>query len=261
MKKTIITLILIGIAIYGLGCCGAVDKAKEMAEEVEGTVETAARLSEEMEKLKNEDGEFELTQSRIDKFIREFPIFEKAMKEKSDEVEKTEDEFQKGMKSLSEISNIDEDLRSAGIENTAEFYLTMTEVSAAMFYLAFKSAMEEARTEMDKQVAEMEKQLEDPNIPEEQKEVIRQTIEGLKESDTTDSEIPDALNEKEIELVRKNFDKLADVLGMDVVLEEESEEEISTEEAEETENDEETEAETDKPEPKTGGKQKGARVQ
>lgn len=263
MKNTIITLILIGIAIYGLGCCGAVDKAKEMADEVEETVETATEISKEMEELRGEDGEFELTQRRLDKFMKEFPIFKKVMEEKADKVEQSKDDFKKGIKSLSEFSDINKDLKDAGMDNPAEFYLTMTEVSAAMFYLSFESSMKEAEAQMKKQIEEMKKQLEDPDTPEQQKEVLREAIEGMKESEETEREIPDMLTEDELKLVRNNFDELADVLGMDVELEKETEEEAAVEETETGGSEEPAEKKEEPKQPSTGkgGAKKGTRVE
>jgi len=261
MKKTIVAMLIIGIALFSFGCCGAVDKAKEMAGEIEETAGAIERFAKEVEELKGEDGKFELNQRRIDKFIQEFPIFQEVIEAKGDEIDQSKDDFSKGMKSLSSLSNIDKDLRAAGIDNPAEFYLTMVEVSAGMFYLAFETQMAEAKEAMGEQVEVMKKQLDDPNVPEDQKEMLREAIEGLEEDDIEDAEIPDDLDKNEIELIRKNFDKIAEVMGMEVTLTETAEvAEIPETESETAEP--ETPAEpAKKPAPATSGKTKGARVE
>ncbi|HDR91204.1 MAG TPA: hypothetical protein ENN75_03025 [candidate division Zixibacteria bacterium] len=260
MKRIIVAMLIIGIALISFGCCGVVDKAKDMAKEVEETAGAIGRFAEDVEKLKGEDGNFELNQRRIDKFIREFPIFQAVIEAKGDEIDKSKDDFSKGMKSLSSLSNIDKDLRAAGIDNPAEFYLTMIEVSAGMFYLAFETQMAEAKKGMSEQVEIMKKQLDDPNIPEEQKEMLREAIEGLSGDDIDDAELPDDLDKKEIELIRKNFDRLAEVLGMEVTLTEEVEEGETTE-PESAEIEEAPADPAKKPAPQTSGKAKGARVE
>ncbi len=263
MKKTIVALVLIGIIIYGFGCCGVLDKAKDLAKDVESTVDAMARFSEDIEKLKNEDGEFVLTQARIDKFIKQYPIFKEIVEKKGEEVESAKDDYSKGMKSLNELANLDKDLRDAGIDNPAEFYLTFGEISAGMLYLSFEHYAKATKEGMSDQAAEFKKQLEDPNTPEDQKEMLREAIKAIEEVGQEKPDVPGELNEDEVDLIRKNFDAIAKLLGMEFP---ETQGDQETEEAEVAEAEEPKTEEAEKPAaPKPpqgqGGKPKGARVE
>jgi len=260
MKKLTVAVVITIVVFYGLGCCGAVDKAKDIAEEVEKSADTAARLVEEMDALRDDNGNFEITQARIDMFISEFPIFKDVMKAKADEVEENKGDFQKGLKSLAEFVNIDKDLRKEGMKNPPEFYLTMTEVSAGLFYVSFEGAREKADAEMQKQIAIMKQQLENPDIPKEQKEIFRTTIAEMEEPDTIKAEIPEVLTEKELALIRKNFDKLVEAFGMQIELKEEAGEQVEDTDVEKPADEPKDEAAKVEPVTPKGGKQKGERV-
>lgn len=266
MKKTIVALVLIGIIFYGFGCCGVLDKAKDLASDVESTVDAMARFSEDIEKLKNEDGEFVLTQARIDKFINQYPIFKEVGEKKSEEVEASKDDYSKGMKSLSELANLDKDLRNAGVDNPAEFYLTFGEISAGMLYLSFEHYAKATKEGMSDQAAEFKKQLADPNTPEDQKEMLREAIKAIEEVGQEKPDVPSELNEDEVDLLRENFDKIAKLLGMEFPETQPDQETEETEEAEVTETEkpkaeEPAKPATPKPAQGQGGKPKGARVE
>ena len=218
VKRTMIIMLLLAIALFSFGCCGGIDKAKEMAEQIEETAKAAGHFAEEIEKLQDGDGNFTLTQSRIDMFIKEFPTFKEVMEEKAKKVEESDDDdFGKAMSSIGEFTDIEESLLDAGVKNPAEFYLTMIEVTAGFFVITSENVMKDAKGAVSQQIDIMKEQLENPDLPKEQKEALETTIEELEEAQDEETEMPEDITKSELELVRKNYDIIAKTLGMEIV--------------------------------------------
>ena len=124
------------------------------------------------------------------------------------------------MVGITEFASLDKDLRNAGIDNAAEFYLTLIEVSAGIYYIIYEEQMESAKEEIAKGIEEMKKQLENPDVPEDQKEAIREAVKSMEESETF--EAPEGLTGDELSLIRANFDKLVEVMDIEIEQEEET---------------------------------------
>ncbi|RKZ30287.1 hypothetical protein DRQ36_06075 [bacterium] len=218
MRRFVALLLVVLIAVFGIGCCGAVDEAKEVAKAAKEVADAATKFAEDMEKLKDEEGNFELTQKRIDRFIEHYPVLMRIIEEKQDKVERAESES--SMVGITEFASLDKDLRNAGIDNAAEFYLTLIEVSAGIYYIIYEEQMESAKEEIAKGIEEMKKQLENPDVPEDQKEAIREAVKSMEESETF--EAPEGLTGDELSLIRANFDKLVEVMDIEIEQEEET---------------------------------------
>jgi hypothetical protein len=204
------------MAIFIAGCCKTAEKAQEIVESAKEIGETAVQLAEDFEKLQDEDGNFELTQDRLDKFFKYYPIFIETITEKGEKVEAMEDDFYKSMMGIQEFTKFDKSLRKAGIDNPAELYLTVSEVSTAFFYLSAEKHIGFAKEQISESMSLVKEQLENPDLPEEQKKALREAIAEMGSNpEALEVELPDNLTEKELELVKTNFAKIAESLGIE----------------------------------------------
>ncbi len=212
MKKAFVLIPILLVALLATGCCKQIDKAKE-------ATEVGARLSEDFAKLKDSEGNFELTPARLDKFFTHYPIF-KALLEKKNEQAENLSENDNDLMALDLYVKLDKDLRDEGIDNPAEFYLTMAEVTAGFYYVTSKDFMQKAKGQLSEAVTNLKAQLNSPDMPEEQKAEIREAIAEMESSDDTAIELPSGLTEQELSLIEANLDKIATLLELETPKEE-----------------------------------------
>ncbi|HHS50737.1 MAG TPA: hypothetical protein ENN07_06430 [candidate division Zixibacteria bacterium] len=218
MKKLILGIIIISIALLATGCCDSVEKAKDIAQTAKETSQTISRFSEDMAKLRDEDGGFKLTPARLDRFFTNYPIFVEIVSAHDERIDEIDEDFERAMVGMETLVKLDKDLRDAGINNPAEFYLTMGKVSAIFFYISSQEYLSEAQGQMAEAIEAMKEQLDSPDIPEEQKAMMREAIAEMEASaeETEDTELPDDITQNEIELVRRNFKRIAETMGIEI---------------------------------------------
>ncbi|MCK5833758.1 hypothetical protein KAH81_08830 [bacterium] len=217
MKKLLYGIFILMAALLVVGCCKSVDKAKDIAKTAKNATQVATRLTKDIGELQSEDGHFDLTQARLQKFFKNYPIFVSVIESKSEKVDNMEEGYNKDMMSIESFVKLDEDFRKAGIDNPAEFYLTIVEVSGAYSYVASKEFMENAQGQMDEAITAMKAQLQNPDLPAEQKAAIKDAIAEMNSTNTEEAQgdLPEGLTQVEIDLVKANFDKISEILGMD----------------------------------------------
>lgn len=225
MKKYILFLMAVLIGVFAVGCCGSVDKAKDMADSAKEFAEAADDISKDMQGLRDDDGNFELTKERINRFLKNYPVFVKVIMEKDEKVVEDPKKASQVLSNVSEVASLDKDLRKAGIDNTAEFYLSYSEIMAGVTYINYEKAREEFKGEMDQQVIKMKEQLKNPDLPEEQKAMIESSIGQLQEQQEK-AALPDNITEEELELIRENLDEILETTQMNLESEEKPQEEM-----------------------------------
>jgi len=130
-------------------------------------------------------------------------------------VEKFDEELAK-LKNPDEILTLNEDVQKAGVQNVPEFYLTMGEVTTGVHFIVAQMGMATAYKSVGAAAEQMKKQLEDPNVPEEQKKAIREGLASMEKSQQQQMEKPENLTDDEMGLIKINFDRLAPLFGIDV---------------------------------------------
>lgn len=207
----VVALIVATIAIFGIGCCKCGEKAKDLVD----FGKMGEKLAKEMDNLKDADGNFTLTQERIDKFIKNYPIYMKIIKEKVQNIDETKGDLAKNVVGFAEVSKIYNDLHKAGIDNIAEFFLTTNEVWLGVSYVLGMRTIESAKPDIDKSIEQAKALLDDPKVPEEQKKAIRDAITSA-ETQKSSIQKPDALTDEEIALIDANLEKLGEVMDFKV---------------------------------------------
>lgn len=151
-----------------------------------------------------------LTEAELQKFMKVFPVAK-------DEIEKSGKEFESSDENIEswigqfgkmnmEVAGLDAKLSAAGMpwkEFWPAFAKTWTASIAVM--------MEEEMGEMDEGMAEIEKQLKDPNIPDAQKEMMKAALGAMNEM----KKISDKVPQSNKDVVKKHWDDLAKLFEMD----------------------------------------------
>lgn len=167
-----------------------------------------------------------LNESEMQRFLKALPVFLAEMKKVDKELSVSENsgELLASLQAYAtlnkEIPGLDAKLRSAGM-GWNEFWPVCAKTFMAFSAVMYDSGMAVVKKEMankDAQIAQLEKQLKDPNIPESQKQVIRSSIEAFKSSlqifsqmDTVFNKVPQ-INKA---LVKKYIKELSAILERD----------------------------------------------
>jgi len=151
-----------------------------------------------------------LSEGELQKFMKVFPVakgeIEKSGKEfdsKNDNIESWIGQFATMNK---EVAGLDAKLSAAGMpwnEFWPVFAKTWTASIAVM--------MTEEMGEMKEGMAEIEKQLKDPNIPDAQKEMMKAALGAMNEM----KKIADKVPQGNKDVVKKHWDELAKLFDMD----------------------------------------------
>jgi type III secretory pathway component EscV len=193
-KFTFLALLLLLGSFLLTGC-----KGKEST--AEGGEETSTE--KQVEKASEEENPL-LTEKEVVAFIEAFPVFVKITKKAEKEIDPLSDKknLVSGMRVAGKFQQYAEEL-DAGLKDygfTFEtFSATYAKVMAAFAFGQMNEAMESSKVQM-------KQMLDNPNIPEEQKEEIR---EGLKEME--ESEEMKAAKEN-WKIVEKHKDELIEIL-------------------------------------------------
>jgi hypothetical protein len=167
MKRfMLVPLVLLSVVFLTTGCGGKGD-------------ETSGETSSEKNIEKQEEVEnLYLTEKEVKAFIKAYPVFVKITEKKKEDIEPLADkeDLISGMKITSEFNEYAEEIDAA----LKDYGFTLESFSAAYGKIMAAYAygqMAGAAGEM------MKKMLENPNVPEEQKEEIRKSMKEAEESE------------------------------------------------------------------------------
>ena len=166
-----------------------------------GAPEEAAEVTPVEPKGAEEIAYASLSEAEIQQFIKVFPMVREEMEKAGKDFE-MEGEAGDVLSALAQMATINKDvagldarLKAAGM-SWEGFYTTMSKVLMA----AGASAIMEQKDE----IAEAKAQLNDPNIPQAQKEMMKQAFESLDETMKLYEKVP----EQNVKLVKKYWDDL-----------------------------------------------------
>lgn len=151
-----------------------------------------------------------LTEGELQKFMKAFPVAKDEIEKSGKEFEGGDDDIESWIGQFStmnqEIAGLDAKLAAAGMpwnEFWPAFAKTWTASIAVM--------MSEEMGEMEEGIAEIEKQLKDPNIPDAQKEMMKAALGAMQEM----KKIADKVPQDNKDVVKKNWDELTKLFEMD----------------------------------------------
>lgn len=151
-----------------------------------------------------------LTEAELQKFMKVFPvakeIIEKSGKEFKGDVENWEGWTGQFSTADKEIAGLDVKLRAAGMP-WDEFWPVFGKVMTASVANMFDAEM----GKMDKNFKEMEAQLNDPKIPEAQKEMMKQAMSQMQDVKKMYGKVPQANKA----LVKKHWDEISKLLEIE----------------------------------------------
>jgi hypothetical protein len=175
------------LCVLCLSMCGAPEEAAEVTPAEPGSAAEIAYAP--------------LTEAEIQQFIKVFPVVKEEMEKAGKELEAEggADDVLSALGQMAtinkEVAGLDAKLKTAGM-SWEGFYTAMTKVLMA----AGASALMEQKEE----IAEAKAQLNDPNIPEAQKEMMKQAFESLDETMKVYEKVP----EQNVKLVKKYWEDL-----------------------------------------------------
>ncbi|MEO0160796.1 MAG: hypothetical protein ABIL39_05765 [candidate division WOR-3 bacterium] len=167
-----------------------------------------------------------LTENEIQRFLKVLPTFVEIVNKEGKEslLNVSPDDAFTTLQEVGTLNRqmaaLEAKLREAGM-GWNEFWPTYAKTMlayAAIIYDSMKAELQKSETEIKTQIAEIERMLKDPNVPEAQKEIFRQSLEAYKknkeihaEVDTFYAKVPTANKQ----IVRKYFLTLTNILKQD----------------------------------------------
>lgn len=193
MRKFMFVPVLLLLAVFlSTGCKG--EQSSEGKEET-----STEKKTDKVWKEVN----LKLTEKELMAFMKAYPVFVDITKKKGKEIEPLaeKENLMSGMKMAGELKEykeeIDKALKDYGF-TFESFYETYGKVMGAVFYGTMNEVMEQS-------TAEMKKMLDNPDIPEESKAEIR---ESLKEMQETDESEEAKANKENWNVVKKHKEEL-----------------------------------------------------
>ncbi|MGB3478017.1 MAG: hypothetical protein WBB67_02540 [bacterium] len=188
MKK----LLMLGLlSVFFVAFCGAPPEGETEAEP------TGSKTSSEVAYGR-------LTEGELQKFMKAFSVakveIEKSGKEFKGEVENWEGWMGQFSTIDKEVPGLNAKLTAAGMPWN-EFWPAL----AKTWMASVANMMSEEMDEMEQSLAEVEKQLKDPNIPEAQKEMMKTGLNAMKEMKKIAEKVPQGNKD----LVKKHWDELS----------------------------------------------------
>jgi hypothetical protein len=197
MKRfTFFVVLFLILSFLLVGCGGGQDSPSE---EPSGKIE---------EKVKAKDmDDFLLTEKEIKSYLKAAPAYVKVMKELSEKYEgiSTKNVMRGAVAAKKALREINSTLKPYGF-TMESFFVVQTKVLGTYGYMMGLEAKEQAK----KNIPQLKKMLNNPNITEEQKEDIKKSIEELEKED--DSEEAKAYR-KNMKIVKEYKDKLDDLFS------------------------------------------------
>lgn len=153
----------------------------------------------------------DLTEQKIENYIDVYQKLREIAPDILEQINKNPENSDIGLEKFSEIESV---IKDGGFRSFADFVRTNAKIGAIFTVIQANSAMENyedlnewSNESFDSGIAEYEKLIADPNIPEENKKEYRQAIEELKKSQNEVNDDWDA-NKKWANLVLKGVNKI-----------------------------------------------------
>jgi len=188
-KFMFVPVLLLLVGFLMTGCKG--EKSAGAKEE--------ASAEKKVEKASEEENP-KLTEKELLAFMKAFPVFVDITRKKGKEIEPLaeKDNLLSGMKMAGELEEYAEEVDKA----LKDYGFTLESFSAAHVKVMSAFAYGKLSEAMDKSKEQMKQMLNNPNMPEEQKEEIRKGLEDLEESEEIKA------NKENWEIVKKHEEEL-----------------------------------------------------
>lgn len=197
MRRFVFVPVLLLLVIFLVtGCKG--EKSAGAKEEVG----TEKKIEEASEKV-----DLKLTEKELIAFMKAYPVFVDITKKKGEEVKPLteKDNLLSGMRMAGELKEykdeVDKALKDYGF-TFESFSAAYGKVMGAVFYGTLSEGMKQSS-------AEMKKMLDNPDIPEESKEAIRESLKEMEETEETEEM---KANKENWKIVEKHKEELKKIL-------------------------------------------------
>jgi protein subunit release factor A len=178
------------------------------------------------EKIGENIGYGTLAEGELQKFMKAMPVFKVEVEKLDKEWEALDSPSNMGAwlgqfsKANQDIAELDAKLTAAGMPWN-EFWPAFSKTMTAFIATTLEQSMTEMKEEIkakEAEIAEMEAKLQDPNVPDQEKESIKVTLEMMKtmqtsieETDALYANVPQANKD----LIQKHWDELNKLMEMD----------------------------------------------
>lgn len=167
-----------------------------------------------------------LTEGELQRFIKAVPVFKTEVEKKEEDWEALESPANVGMW-LGQFSTLNKDIAGLDAKLTAagmswkEFWPAFAKTMTTFIAITLEKSMAEMKAEMEKkdgEIAEMKAKLNDPNVSEQDKAMVKASLgmiemmqKSIEESANMYANVPQANKD----IVQKHWDELAKVMEMD----------------------------------------------